>query len=152
MDHRYHQLVLFPAALVEEPEVLSGEIVKERADEPFELITQQQMSRLAALVMLIGFLIFLVGYWFGQSVQREVFDSVVPEELFSASYSQGGSHLGATQGYECARVATLEEAVTLGSRLKDDYEIVPRTSRSVAGGEVTWYQINSLRKGYSYDQ
>jgi hypothetical protein len=147
MDHKYYQLVLFPTELEEESEL--SQQVAGLADEPFEQVTQQQMARLAALVLLLGFSIFLVGYWLGQSAQREAFDRVVPGELYSAFYT-GGSQVE-TACSEYARVATLEEAVTLGSRLKDNYTIVPRTSRSVSGGEVTWYQVILSRKGYSHD-
>ena len=149
MEHKYKQLVLFPHILIAtEPEVYEAQ----SPVEPYEVVTQQQLSRVVALILMITFGIFLVGYTVGKSTHSRTYDSLAPSELYSILFPQEVKpSLYETEGREYARVASLQEAVTLSSKLKDS-EIVTRTSCSVSGKEKKWYQVVLLEKGYTDDR
>ncbi len=138
MEHRYQQLVLFPHLVVETEEEHE---VHQRA-EPYEVVTQQQLARVVALLLLVTFGVFLLGYVLGTSEQH---DGLLPIETFVSTEQQ------VSVPHEHGRVATLEEAVTLRRALKDG-EIITRTSRSVTGEEKIWYQVIQLQKGYEDDR
>ena len=147
MEHNYQQLVLFPHLIIA-PEPEAYEIPAE----PYEVVTQQQLSRAAALLIMVIFGVFLVGYTLGGSIHTKVYDGLIPSELYGLFFSPNKQKVvDEIKGAEYARVATLQEAVTLSNRL-GDCEIVTRTSRSVSGEEKKWYQVLILKKGSTNDQ
>lgn len=121
-------------------------------------ITQQQLSRGVALVVLASFLVFIVGYAMGSyKVRGEQFamPELIPAVLFS-SFFETDSHensLGNTYDsgtHEYGRFATLQEADTLRSALEKEgrsTRVVTRTSRTPAGHEYHWFQVCALPQG-----
>ena len=152
MEHNHQQLVLFPNLIIAtEPEAHEVEI----KTEPYEVVTQQQLSRVVSLILMMTFGVFLVGYSIGKYTSTKSYDTLIPTELFGVFFGAKAVPVQEIQGKEIAgveyaRVATLEEAVTLSSRLEQS-EIVTRTSRSVSGEEKTWYQV-LLKKGSQDDR
>ncbi len=153
MDHKYQQLVLFPSAVIAlETEREAQEAEGYSEHERFEVVTQQQLSRAVALILMVAFGVFLVGYVVGKYTHEKVYDNLIPSEMYGLFFAPKEQLLvREINGVEYARVATLQEAVTLSSKLTDS-EIVTRTSCSVSGEEKQWYQVVLLKKGYPNDR
>ena len=152
MERNYQQLVLFPNLIIAtEPEAHEVEVKAE----PYEVVTQQQLSRVVSLILMVTFGVFLAGYSIGKYTSTKSYDTLIPTELFGVFFGAKEVPIQKargeeTTGVEYARVATLEEAVTLSSRLEQS-EIITRTSCSVSGEEKTWYQV-LLTKGSQDDR
>ena len=114
-------------------------------------ITQQQLSRVAALVVIAGFLVFLVGYSLGtyKAVGISEGSEFIPTELYSAFFKVGErdeavAEESLNEGKAYGRFATRQEADKLREEYTDKGQrmnVIPRVSKTASGQEYRWYTV-----------
>lgn len=109
-------------------------------------ITQEQLSRGAALLVLAGFGVFIMGYLMG-TCKSELSQDLIPAELSrTLLYEDRGPQVSTQKkrAHEYGRFATREEADTLIKELNNQgtyVQVVPHTSYSATGHEYGWYSV-----------
>lgn len=120
-----------------EPNFTSGDKVE---------ITHNQLSRGAALIVLLAFLIFLLGYTLGKqsSEQASEFMPSLYTTFFGGTLIKGVLTEEKKVLKEYGRFATEQEADKLYSNLVKQgkkIDIIKRISSTASGKEYTWYQV-----------
>ena len=117
----------------------SSELASDRIE-----MTQQQLSRGAALMVLAGFGMFIVGYLMASN-QPERSQEFMPHELYGSFF--GGDTQAKTpqvKSHEYGRFATYKEADKLRKELSAQARavtVIPHTSYSASGTRYEWFSV-----------
>ena len=116
---------------------------QELASDRIEL-TQQQLSRGAAVLVLAGFGIFIVGYLMA-TYQPERSQELIPQELYGSFFGEHmQTEVPSPTSHEYGRFASYKEADKLRKELEAHAQavtVIPHTSYSASGTRYEWFSV-----------
>ena len=115
-------------------------------------VTHQQLSRGAAGLIMVGFLLFFLGYNGGaQQRSGRLPSEILPASLYTGILAEGGGAIvlssSAYPSKEYGRFATYDEAATLCEDLHKrglKVALYRKVSYTVAGEQHYWYTVSQV--------